>query len=325
MQANTKGALLGLLAFGLFSTHDVVVKFLGATYSTFQIVFFSVLLGFPLATLMLMNDKTDGNLRPRHPWWTALRTVAVMTTGACGFFAITQLPLAQFYAIIFAMPLLITLLSIPMLGERVGVHRALAVVAGLVGVLIVLRPGSAPLTIGHAAALTAAFGGALASIIVRKVGHEERNVVLLLYPMVANVIVMGAIMPFVYVPLTGTAFAAQAVIAILAFCGTLGVIAAYKSGEAVIVAPMQYSQILWATLYGMIFFSERPDTTTMIGAGVIIASGIYILMRESGKTTTSNRPVLRTRTRHETGTFLRAGSFLRRKADLLENDEKDDH
>jgi drug/metabolite transporter (DMT)-like permease len=315
MHSNTKGALFGLLAFALFSTHDIVVKYLGATYSTFQIVFFSVLLGFPLATLMLMHDGKDANLRPRHPWWTGVRTIAVMTTGACGFYAVTELPLAQFYAIIFAMPLVITLLSIPLLGERVGLHRAAAVLAGLVGVLIVLRPGSADLTLGHAAALTAAFSGGLASIIVRKVGHEERSVVLLLYPMVANVVVMGAILPFVYVPPTGVAFAAQAVIAVLAFCGTLGVIAAYKTGEAVIVAPMQYSQILWATLYGALFFGERPDLTTAIGAGIIIASGIYILLRESRNRETSNRPVLRTRTRHETGTFLRAGSLLQRKSD----------
>lgn len=319
MQSNTKGALFGLLAFGLFSTHDVVVKYLGATYSTFQIVFFSVLLGFPLATLMLMHDNTDGNLRPRHPWWTAIRTVAVVTTGACGFYAVTTLPLTQFYAIIFAMPLVITLLSIPLLGEPVGLHRAAAVLAGLIGVLIVLRPGSADLSLGHAAALTAAFSGALASVIVRKVGHEERSVVLLLYPMVANVMVMGAILPFVYIPPAGLDFAAQAVIAVLAFCATLGVIAAYKTAEAVIVAPMQYSQILWATLYGMLFFDESPDLATAVGAGIIISSGIYILLRESRNRGTSNRPVLRTRTRHETGTFLRAGTFLRRKPDPPKN------
>lgn len=314
MHNNTKGALIALLAFGLFSTHDVVVKYLGATYSTFQIVFFSVLLGFPLATLMLMHDNSDSNLRPRHPWWTFARTLAVMTTGACGFFAVSTLPLAQFYAIVFAMPLVITLLSIPILGERVGLHRAGAVVAGLAGVLIVLRPGTADLTLGHAAALVAAFSGALASVIVRKVGNGERSVVLLLYPMVANVIVMGAILPFVYIPPSGVDFAAQAVIALLAFCATLGVIAAYKSGEAVIVAPMQYSQILWATLFGALLFDEFPDFWTLVGAGVIIASGIYILMREGRGRSSSMRPVLRTRTRHETGTFLRARVFLRRQA-----------
>lgn len=322
MHSNTKGAAFALMAFGLFSTHDVVVKYLGGTYATFQIVFFSVLLGFPLATLMLMHDNTDANLRPRHPWWTALRTVAVMTTGACGFYAVSTLPLAQFYAIVFAMPLLITLLSIPMLGERVGRHRAGAVVVGLAGVLIVLRPGSAELTLGHASALVAACSGAFASVIVRKVGHAERSVVLLLYPMVANVIVMGAILPFVYVPPTGMDFAAQALIAVLAFGGTLGVIAAYKTGEAVIVAPMQYSQILWATFYGMLLFGERPDLTTIFGATIIIASGIYILLRESRNQGVSKRPVLRTRTRHDTGTFLRVGTFMRRKPDTPPTEER---
>lgn len=321
MTNNTKGALYGLLAFALFSTHDVVVKYLGGTYSTFQILFFSVLLGFPLAMFMLMHDNSDGNLRPRHPWWMAIRTVATMLTGACGFYAITQLPLAQFYAIIFAMPLLTTILSIPMLGEKVGIHRALAVFAGLVGVLIVLRPGSADLTLGHAAALTAAFSGAFASVIVRKVGRAERSVVLLLYPMAANFVAMGAILPFVYIPPAGIDFASQAVIAVLAFGGTLGVIAAYKAGEAVIVAPMQYSQILWATMFGMLFFDEQPNARTAIGAGVIIASGIYILLREGRKSSTSQQPVLRTRTRYETGTFLRISPFLRRTTE--EQDGKD--
>ncbi|RYH10613.1 DMT family transporter [Tropicimonas sp. IMCC6043] len=312
MHHNLKGALIALLAFGLFSTHDVLVKYLGGAYSTFQILFFSALLGFPLATLMLMRDVTDANLRPRRPCWVALRTVAVVMTGLCGFYAVSRLPLAQFYAIVFTMPLLITLLSIPLLGERVGLHRALAVVAGLVGVLIVLQPGSAALSLGHAAALVAAFSGAFASVVVRKIGHDERNVVLLLYPMVANVLLMGAALPFVYVPPAGIDFAAQAAIAILAFGGTLGTIAAYKTGEAVVVAPMQYSQILWATFYGVLLFGEWPGLPTVAGAGLIIASGVYILMRESRGHTSANRPVLRTRTRPETGTYLRVSGFLAR-------------
>lgn len=320
MHTNTKGALIALSSFALFSTHDVVVKFLGGTFSTFQIVFFSVLLGFPAATLMLMHDNRDANLRPRHPWWVAIRTMTVVSTGVTGFYAVTNLPLAQFYAIIFAMPLFITLLSIPLLGERVGLHRAGAVLVGLIGVLIVLRPGNEPLTLGHAAALFSAAGGALSSVIVRKVGHGERSVVLLLYPMVANVFVMGAILPFVYIPPSGIEFAAQAAVAILAFAGTLGVIAAYKTGEAVIVAPMQYSQILWATFYGFIFFDETPDMATAIGAAVIIMSGVYILIRESRNGRKSNTPVLRTRTR-ETGTYLRASGFLPHTQDQDETDE----
>ncbi|KMW60133.1 putative membrane protein [Candidatus Rhodobacter oscarellae] len=200
-KSNLRGALFALLAFGLFATHDVIVKVLGASYGTFQILFFSVLLSFPLVTLMLMRDRSEATLIPVHPWWTALRTAAAMVTGLGAFYAFSVLPLAQVYTILFAMPLLITVLSIPVLGERVGLHRWAAVAAGLVGVLVVLRPAEAQLGLGHAAALVAAFSGALASVIVRKIGKDERSAVLMLYPMMANFVVMGAALPFVYQPM----------------------------------------------------------------------------------------------------------------------------
>ncbi|MGL4238992.1 DMT family transporter, partial [Tabrizicola sp.] len=148
-QSNMRGALLSLLAFALYATHDVVVKVLGGSYSPFQIIFFSGLLSFPIVTIMLMSDRTDGNLIPRHPWWTALRTFTAVLTGLFGFYAFSVLPLAQTYSILFAMPLLITLLAIPILGEKVGLRRGIAVAVGLIGVLIVLRPGSAELGLGH--------------------------------------------------------------------------------------------------------------------------------------------------------------------------------
>ena len=200
-RSNAKGAGLALLAFGLFATHDVAVKILGGHYATFQIVFFSVLLSFPLVVLMLMRDTHEATLIPVHPWWTSLRTFAAIITGMSAFYAFSVLPLAQVYSILFAMPILITILSVPILKEKVGLHRWAAVAVGLVGVLIVLRPGAVPMTLGHGAALMAALGGAMASIIVRKIGRDERNAVLMLYPMMANFVVMAAAMPFVYRPM----------------------------------------------------------------------------------------------------------------------------
>ena len=85
MSSNAKGALVALIAFAVFATHDVVVKVLGGIYSPFQIVFFGVLLSFPLATVMLMQDAKPGTLVPVHPWWMALRTGAAMITGVCAF------------------------------------------------------------------------------------------------------------------------------------------------------------------------------------------------------------------------------------------------
>ena len=313
MQSNLRGALLSLAAFGFYATHDVVVKLLGESYTSFQIMFFSGLMGFPLVTLMMMGDRRDGTLIPRHPWWTALRTVSAVATGVMGFFAFSKLPMAQCYAIFFAMPLLITLMAIPLLGEKVGVRRGVAVFVGLAGVLIVLRPGGGDgLGIGHLAALGAAITGALTSVIVRKIGTDERSVVLMLYPMVLTFFAMGAVLPFVYVPMPAAHLAQTAVMAFLGMLGALAIIAAYRTAPAVIVAPMQYSQIIWAALYGWLFFDETIDLFTGIGTGVIIASGIYIVLREDTPLVSQNRPVLESRSRLDIGTTPRISSWLKR-------------
>ena len=305
------GIAMALAAFALFATHDVAVKMLGGRYATAQVVFFSTVFMLPLVVTMLLRDGEPGTLFPRHPWWTALRTLAAVVTGVSAFYAFSVLPLAEVYTILFAAPLIITVLSIPILGEVVRVHRWAAVVAGLAGVVIVLRPGETDLTLGHAAALTAAASGALASVIVRKIGREERAAVLMLYPMMANLALMGAAVPFVYEPMPLGDLGLWVGMAALAFAASLALIEAYRRADAVLVAPMQYSQILWAALYGWLFFGEGIDGGTALGGAVIIASGLYIVFRE-GRGRSANAPVLATRSRAETGTAPRVSQLLRR-------------
>ena len=141
MHHNIKGALLALLAFAVYATNDVIVKFLGGDYSPVQTIFFSTLFSFPLAVLMIMRDQAPGTLRPVHPGWMAARTVATLITGVTAFYAFSVLPLAQTYTILFASPLLITLLAIPILGERIHVRRAIAIVIGLILLVLPLVPG----------------------------------------------------------------------------------------------------------------------------------------------------------------------------------------
>ncbi|WP_435166053.1 DMT family transporter [Falsirhodobacter sp. 1013] len=297
-KSNLRAAVTALTAFLVYSTHDTVVKVLGSFYHPMQIVFFSVCFAMPLVTVMLMRDRTDGNLIPRHPWWTLLRTFSSVVAGVSAFYAFTVLPLAQTYAILFATPLLITLLAIPILGERVGPHRGGAIVVGLLGVMIVIQPGAEPLTTGHLAALASAVFGSLGAIIVRKIGREERSVVLLLYPMMANFIVMGCALPFVYKPMPIEHLGLLGMMAALSFGGMLLTISAYRMGEAVIVAPMQYSQIIWATLFGFLIFKETLKMNTLLGATVIVASGLYIVLREDRGSSTE-KPVTRSRWRAE--------------------------
>ena len=294
-----------------------MIKYLGADYAPFQILFFSVLLSFPFATLMLMSDKEAGTLRPVHPGWVAARTISGVISAICAFYAFSVLPLAQVYAFIFAAPLLITVLSIPILQEKVGIHRWAAVVLGLTGVLIVLRPGTEPLTLGHIAGLTAAAGSATVSVITRKVGRSERSAVLMLYPMMANVVLMATILPFVYRPLPVEHLGLLAIMSLLGFCGGLCIIAAYRFADAAIVAPMQYSQIIWGALFGFLFFVEIPDRFIGIGAAVIISAGLYVVIRESIGGRSENTPVLRTRTRPGAATSPNIGAMLRAQSNRV--------
>lgn len=309
---NIKGLLFALLGFALFSMHDVVVKYLGGTYSPVQIIFFAGLFSFPLLSFVLITDSTRDNLRPVHPWWVLVRVLASLVTGLLGFYAFSVLPLAQTYTLLFAAPMLITVMAIPLLGETVGIHRWAAVTVGLIGVIVVLRPGGQELTLGHFAALASAATNALSSIVVRKIGQDERPIILMLYPLAGNFLLMGAALPFVYVPMPILDLGGLGVIALLGFIASMCIIAAYRFGEAAIVAPMQYSQILWATFFGFLLFGESLDQPTMIGAGLIIASGLYIVFRESRGGKSSNTPVLRNRTRGFSPGSIRTSAMLRR-------------
>lgn len=292
-----RGVALALASFAIYATHDVLIKYLGGLYSPFQIVFFSVLFGFPLVTFLMMRDGKGSSLRPVHPGWMALRTAIIVVNAGTAFYAFSVLPLAQTYAILFAAPLLITLLAIPILGERVGLRRGGAVLVGLCGVIIVLQPGVMEFSLGHLAALVAAVCGAMNAVIMRKIGGAERSVVLLLYPMMANVVVMGAALPFVYRPMPGLDLLAAAVIAAFALIATWLLILAYRLAPAAQIAPMQYSQIIWAAIFGALFFDETLDIGTAIGTAVIVGSGLYIVFREDRGGRSATKPVLRSRSR----------------------------
>lgn len=311
LTGNFGGIVLQLCAMGLYATHDAVIKILGGGYPSHQILFFSSLLSFPLVSLVLMRDPNPGTLRPNNPGWLALRTACAIGAGLAGFYAFSTLPLAQVYSILFTTPLLITVLSIPVLGERVGLHRWGAILCGLIGVLIVLRPGAQELQPGHFAAVLGAFASASVAVITRKLGRGEKPLVLMMWPMLGNLIVTGSALTLSYEPMELQDFALAGVIACFGLAGGILVIHAYRAGEAAIVAPMQYSQILWATAYGWFLFGEVLDGPTLIGASVIIASGIYIVWREGRGGNSANRPVTVSRIRNESVTAPRS-SILQR-------------
>lgn len=293
-QPKIQGILLAFLGFAFFATHDALIKTLGGTYSVFQIIFFTTLLSFVPMTVVMLADRKVDNFLPHHPWLILLRSGLMIAAMSGTFYAFANLPMAEVYSILFTVPLFITVLSVPLLGETVRAQRWAAVGIGLVGVIVVLRPGSTELTLAHGAALIGAFSGALSNILVRKVGKSERSAVMILYPMLLSVIAMAAVMPQVYVPPTLGHLGMMAAVAILSVIAQHMIIAAYRAAPAALVAPSQYSQIIWATLFGALFFNETPDIYVGIGASIIILSGVFVVWRESREDVSDRNPVLRT-------------------------------
>lgn len=290
-KSSLRGLLLSLLGFALYSTHDVLVKHLGGFYSPFQILFFAVLFSFPLVTLYVLRNPRTGSLWPHYPFLMFVRVLSVSVTGFCAFYAFSALALAQTYALLFLTPILITALSVPVLGEQVGLHRWAAVLVGFIGVILVLQPNSSELNNGHLAGVCAVLGSAVNSLVTRKIGQREKTEVMLIYPLVGNFFIMGCILPFVYVPMPIGHLAEITLVSLLGLIAMFCIVIALRKADAGVVAPMQYSQIIWAGIFGTVFFDQQLTWGLVSGAALIVASGLYIVRREWTKTG-SMQPVL---------------------------------
>lgn len=287
-----RGVGISLLAFATFSLHDALIKSI-QNIPVFQILFFVVLFSFVPFTLFLAFDGSKRSLRPQLPGLVALRCVFSVVGLLCVFYAFGNLPMAEVYSLLFAAPILITLLAIPVLGERVRLIRWFAIFFGMVGVLIVLRPGTTTLSLSHLAALGSAACIACSSVVTRKIGSREESLTLILYPMLTNVVVTGIATLFVYVPVPGDMLLRLCAIGVLSVIGQSLMIQAYRASEAQFVAPMQYSQMLWALMYGVVVFNESIDRTVLLGSLVIVCSGLLFIWREL--VVSVSQPVLRTR------------------------------
>ena len=272
-----RGASFGLAAMGLYCLYDVTIKYLGPIYSPMQILFCAGLVFVPLI-LVQMRVVPQGGLRPVLPGWTVLRVVISLLNATIGAYAFSVLPLAQCYAVFFLMPLMIAALAVPMLGEPMDMARGLAIVAGFCGVLIALQPGSGTaFGLGHLAAFVAAALGAVNYVILRKTGAVESPGVLMLYPAAAQLMALGLAMPMVWVAMPLQDWVLTTLMGAELFAGGLFIIAAYRNAPAIVVAPMQYSQILWAAILGTLLFDEALTLPLIVGLALIIAAGLFIL------------------------------------------------
>ena len=280
--ADSSAAIANIaLSIALFSAMDAMVKWLGADYSIVQLLFFrSVFALIPLGVLLY---QTGGwrDLKTRQPGTQIVR--ALIGLGSMGFFflALRLMPLADVIAIAFAGPLFLTLLSIPLLGEQVGPRRWVAVVVGFLGVLLIARPGSDIFGVTALIPLVGALGFAFAMIFVRRLSTTDSNAAIVFYHAVICIVAASAALPFQWQTPEPAHWLPLIALGVVGGTAQIFTTQAFRLAPAAVIAPFKYISILFAIGFGYVFFGEMPDAWTLAGAGVVIASGLYILHRET--------------------------------------------
>lgn len=276
---NGKGLLLMGLGMFLFSAVDTMAKFLTGDLHPFQIVW-ARQLGLVAGALVLVLWTSGRVLRTTHPRLQLLRGVVAACSAALFIFGVSYVPLADAVAVSFVAPFMVTVLGALVLGEPVGIRRWVAVTLGFLGALIVIRPGLGAVHPAAFLIVLAAFFFAIRQIISRALSDTDRTSTTIVYTAVVSVAVLTVPNLFVWQTPTSDQILILTAMAVIAAFAEICVIKALELAMAVVVAPMQYTLILWGTFYGFVVFDQLPDLWTWVGAAIIVATGLYTLRRE---------------------------------------------
>ena len=277
------GIGLTILAIGLFTVMDTIGKGLSARYPVPQVVWARYVFQLGWMLLLIPRIGAIGLVRTTRLGMNLVRGLLLAVATLFMFTAISFVPLADAYTVTFTAPLLITVFSIPLLGERVGWRRWSAVVAGFVGVLIVIRPGVGMPHWALALPLVTALGFALYQILTRKVAGTpgETSVAMLFYVASVGAVVTSALVPFFWRTVAPLDWVPMAAMGLLGGIGHLILIRALTIAPASLLAPFVYTQIVWALVLGYLVFGDLPSVWMLLGGAVIVASGLYVFYREA--------------------------------------------
>ncbi len=269
---------LVLLAVALFSAMDTLSKILAATYDPIEVVWGRYLAILALLLPLLLRDPRL--LATTRSKLQLVRAVTVLGAALSFIAGLGRLPIADATAIAFASPLLVTALSIPLLGERVGPRRWSAVGVGFLGILVVVRPGSGALGSAALLPLASALFWAVSLVVTRRMRGGDRPLTTLFYSTAIGFVISSLALPFAWHPPSAGACLLMALMGVLSAAGQYLLIAGLARGDASLLAPFSYSQMIWSTLTGYFVFGTVPTAWTWCGAAIIVASGIYIAHRE---------------------------------------------
>ncbi|PHK96257.1 EamA family transporter [Pseudoroseomonas rhizosphaerae] len=271
-----------------FALAAVAVKLLGGAIPVMQVILFRNLFAIPPLVLLALATvppaERRGLLATRSPGWTLLRILFGLGGMFGSFYGYVHLPLATVTALGFTMPLFLTALSVPLLGEKVGWRRCSAVLVGFGGVLLMLRPGfsgEALPALPAAAVLGGAVAWALAMISIRRMGElgESGTTIVLWFAIGGTLVGAVAALPGWVWP-TPEQWALLAAVGLISAVAQLLMTAAYRSGETTLIAPFEYSGLLWTMSLGVLIWGELPRAWDFVGIAVLVASGLYIWHRE---------------------------------------------
>ena len=275
-----KAIVCMLLGVAVLATNDAVLKWMTSGYHVGQIMFCrGIFIGLPLAILIWRAGGMK-SLRPVSPKGHAVRAALVIVGTFLFVSGLKYLPLADAIAITFAGPLFITALAPPLLGEQVGWRRWMAVLAGFIGIVVIMRPGSTLIQWAALFPLAASLTGAFRDILTRHLSAQETTVALLFYTSIGVTLAGLATIPFVWIPVPLVDWGWFALSGILIGCAHFLMIETYRYGEATLVAPFKYSGVIWAAMLGYLIWGDIPDPGTIAGVGIVVVAGFYILHRE---------------------------------------------
>lgn len=280
-QSARRGILLMLTAILLFGGMDTIVKILTQDYPVTQVVWARFAFHAVIFLLVFSGARPVTLFATRRPFLQAARSILLMTATMFFFTALHYLPLADAISIGFVSPLLVTSFAIPILGEKVGLRRWMAILVGFAGMLIIIRPGMGVMHWAAVLPLGMATCFAMYQILTRIAGRSEDARTSQLWSPVAGLLVMSAIMPFVWVPPTVGGWALMAAVGLCGGVGHFLLIKAYEVAPASILSPFVYSQLIYMTIAGYVIFGDFPDGYTLTGGLILIASGLYIFHREA--------------------------------------------
>jgi drug/metabolite transporter (DMT)-like permease len=280
MNSRVKGIFLMTAAIVIFAILDGAAKYVMQTLPPPVAVFFRYAIALLLSMALIERTGRPALIISRHIGLQFIRGLTLLGSTILNFMAITYLQLAQTAAISFTIPLWVCALSVPLLGEHVGIRRWMAVIVGFLGVLVIMRPGTMGFHWAMFLSLGATLCGSIYNIATRKVGGRDRAETSLFYVCLFGS--LGALLPLPWHWQMPQGIEWLLLLG-MGLCGGIGhflLIQAHRLAPASVLAPFVYTQIIWMILIGFATFGDVPDLWTIVGAGIVIGSGLFVFARE---------------------------------------------